>query len=399
MAYDIVQDRQEAGTPRYAWVILGITFLAAICASSLMDRAAPVIPDLMAEFGVGLSTSGLLMSAFGLTGLALTLPAGFILQRLGMKTGSTIAFGFLIAGVAIGALSNGFGLLLFSRMLEGIGNALIYVMTPAVIAMWFPPEKRGMPLGVWASATPVGSILTMMIIPRLAASMGWRGAWWISGLFTVLVFIAFRVLIRPAPVESDPVSEEVSSFRRLLDNKFIWLVGLSWFLIVAVSSSLYTFYPTFLVEEAGYTMIKAGSLFSLVGFLRIILNPLAGWFSDTIGSRRLVGALGAAAYLPVFLLLFLAPHGMIPVLMVLMGIFISIVPVMIIASVPDAAGDPKMVPLGMAVVQFGFNLSIVLAPPTFGGLVERLGWTSAAWIFTPLILLAIVSILVNKKIC
>jgi MFS family permease len=107
---------------------------------------------------------------------------------------------------------------------------------------------------------------------------------------------------------------------------------------------------------------------------------------------------GSAVYQPIFILLFWAPTGMIPVLMVMMGIFISIIPVMIIASVPDAAGDPRLVPMGMAIVQFGFNLGIILAPPIFGGLVENMGWAIASLMFTPLILLTLFSIVGNKRI-
>ena len=80
--------------------------------------------------------------------------------------------------------------------------------------MWFPPAKRGLPLGIWASATPMGNMITWLIIPRLVTNIGWRGAWWFSTLFTVLVFIPFWVLVRPAPVETRPAGWRPGEGRR-----------------------------------------------------------------------------------------------------------------------------------------------------------------------------------------
>jgi predicted MFS family arabinose efflux permease len=352
----------------------------------------------MAEFDIGLSSSGMLMSVYGLTGLVLTLPAGFVMQRLGMKAVSIIAFGCMIAGAALGALSRGFGMLLFSRMLEGVGNVLIFIMTPALIAMWFPPARRGLPMGIWASSTPVGNILTWLVIPRLVASIGWRGAWWVSGAFTALIFILFWVLMRPAPVEDRPAGRDLSKLKDLLRSKSIWLVSLSWFFWIAVQTSLYTFYPTFLTGEAGFSMVHVGSLFSLVSMIRMINNPLSGWLSDLIGSRKVVAVVGASLYLPIFVLLFRASPEVIPALMLLMGFFSSVVPVMIMASVPDATGDPALAPMGMAIVQFGFNVSISIGSPVFGGLVERTSWSGASMLFAPLILFSMIAIVMNKKV-
>jgi MFS family permease len=88
--------------------------------------------------------------------LILALPAGIILQKLGPKVAGLIAVGCLMIGSAWGALANGAGLLLASRVLEGVGMGLIAVVAPASIAMWFPREKQGTPMGIWATWVPVG---------------------------------------------------------------------------------------------------------------------------------------------------------------------------------------------------------------------------------------------------
>jgi len=396
--------RTHLSTPKYAWVILFIAYMGAVAGSVIMDKIAPMLPILMSEFNIGLSRSGLLMSVFGFTGLALTLPAGYIIQRLGLKNTSAVAFGCLIVGAALGAVAGSFGLLLISRMLEGIGNVLIFILAPAAIAMWFPPEKSGLPLGIWSTATPLGSVLTLTIIPRLETTFGWRGAWWASAGFSLLVFLAFWFLIRPAPAKGNSVSEahsvkgEISYFRELLSNRSIWLVALSWFCYVAVFASVNTYYPTYLTEALGFNLVRAGLLFSLVSFVRVLAGPLIGLVSDRVSSRKWVMVGGALLFLPIIVLLFQSNTGMIPILMVLLGLLAGVIPTMIFAAVPQAVGDPRMVPMGMAIIQFGFNLSLIAGPPVFGSLVENMGWSSASIIFAPVILLLVAAALLNKKV-
>ena len=83
------------------------------------------------------------MSVFALTGLILSLPAGILLQNYGPKKLGLVALGCLALGAVMGALAKEPGMLLFSRVIEGSGMGLIAVVAPAVIAMWFPPEKQG----------------------------------------------------------------------------------------------------------------------------------------------------------------------------------------------------------------------------------------------------------------
>ena len=72
-----------------------------------------------------------------------------------------------------------------------------------------------------------------------------------------LIAVIFWLLVRPAPVEGQSSGSDLALLKRLLRNKYMWLVSLSWFLWVSVQSSMYTFYPTYLTEEIGFTMIKA----------------------------------------------------------------------------------------------------------------------------------------------
>jgi predicted MFS family arabinose efflux permease len=89
----------------------------------------------MDAFGLSVGRAGLLMSVFAVTGLILALPAGFIFQKLGYRITGLLAVGSVIVGASIGALSTSTGMMLISRVIEGVGTSFMAVVAPAVIAL------------------------------------------------------------------------------------------------------------------------------------------------------------------------------------------------------------------------------------------------------------------------
>lgn len=152
----------------YAWVILGVVFLASLAASLNQAKVPPVLPVLMETFNLSLTNAGMLMSIFVFTGVILALPAGLIMHRLGLKVTALIAVGSLVVDSSLGALSTMSRLLLLSRFIEGVGMGLISVVAPAAITMWFVPQKRGTPMGnygttlISAEATTSGRLGTVV---------------------------------------------------------------------------------------------------------------------------------------------------------------------------------------------------------------------------------------------
>ena len=398
--------QEKITVPRYAWVILALGYLCGMNGSFIMNKISPLVPDLMAAFDLNLSASGLLMTVYGLTGLLLALPGGLIIQRLGLRPAGMIAFGCMISGAALGALSGSYSLLLVSRVLEGFGVVLLLILVPAAISMWFPPDKSGAPMGIFSTAVPVGGFLTLTIIPSLAASHGWQGVWWLSAGASLLTMAVFWFLIRSAPSSelhavnhpNTPTPGILTDMRAVLANKSMWLLTLTWFSFGMALTPILTFYPTFLATGQGYNMARAGFLAGIISLANVPSAPLAGWISDLIGSRKKVTLAGLLILLPLSLLLFHASGSMIPVAMILIGLSAGIITTMNFASVPDATGNPLLSGMGMAMLSAGMSSTLMAAPPLFGALVETIGWANAGYFFAPFVLIAIAATLANKRV-
>jgi MFS family permease len=374
-------------------VILAVVFLASVVAPFNQFKIPPIMPVLMQAFHIDLTQAGVLMSIVAMIGLVLALPAGILLQRFGAKLVGLIALGCLAVGAGLGAQSLNYPGLLGSRVVEGIGMGLIGVAAPATIAMWFPAERQGMPMGIWATWVPVGSVTVYNLAPLLAARFNWGSVWWVGAIFAVVMFLLYAVFVRQPPepqpdVSPGPVPAGVS---HALSNRNIWLLALEFACFNIALVGLSTYYPTFLNEVRGYPLGRAAFLSSLATMLVIVSAPLAGWLSDRVGSRRLVFSLPFLGIAVLLLFPFHVVGWQIPALMITQGLLVGAIPTATFTAAPEIMRKPHLAGLGLAVVLVGQYLGQLIAPILFSQLATSLGWAMAGYLMIPVCLLGFAS--------
>jgi predicted MFS family arabinose efflux permease len=383
---------------RYAWVILVVVFLASVAAPLNQSKVPPLMPVMMESFQMTIGQAGWLMSVFALTGLLLSLPTGMLVQKLGLKPLGIVALLCLIAGSGLGALASHPVVLMISRVIEGCGMGLIAVVAPAAIAIWFPGDKQGVPMGIWAIWVPVGSVTVYNLAPSMATAFGWRSVWWLGAAFSLLVLLIFVIFLRQPPWldkktntdDGNTAPSKPTDSLQALRNASIWYVGLGFGCFTLTTMALATYLPTFLVEERAYSLSQAAFVASLPTIMVLFSAPAAGWLSDRIGSRRMVRAIpflvvGAMLFFP-----FQIVGWQIIAFMVFLGTVMGAVPTATFATAPEVMGKPELAGLGMAVVMFGQNLGMFIGPILFGGLVEKLGWVTAGNWLVPISLLGFI---------
>ena len=391
-------NKKEVRVPDYAWVILAVVFFSSIAAPLNQFKVPPIMPILIEAFQLDLGSAGLLMSVFAITGVVLALPSGFILQRLGIKTTGLIALGCLAFGAVMGATAHSVGIILISRVIEGVGMGMMTILAPALITLWFPSKKRGLPMGIWATWVPVGSLIMLILAPLMAETGGWQVVWWIGAGFSILMFVLYAIFIR-APEEyqdnselsgSKPASVESPGFWKTIAKRDIWLMAFVFGCATFSGLAWSSFFPTFLVSERGFSLSNASLIFSISTVMSIFSCLVAGVISDRIGSRRLVFTL---PFIPLAILmpLMFQVHGVwIPFLLFLYGLMGGAIPTAIFAAVPEVMKKPELAGLGLAVITLGQNLGFVFGPAVFGILISRLDWTTASLCIIPIMLLGLV---------
>jgi MFS family permease len=120
------------------------------------------LPDMMA--GIGLDVDQLqraapLISMF-LLGYVVVLPlAGRISDLVGRLPVLITSLAIFAAGSMVTAVADGLLEAVTGRFLQGVGGGALVPVTLALVADLWPPERRGLPLGVVGAVQELGAVL------------------------------------------------------------------------------------------------------------------------------------------------------------------------------------------------------------------------------------------------
>ncbi len=359
---------------RTAWLVLAALLLFSIAAPLNQFKVPPLLPVLMQVLNLSVGRAGLLMSVYAITGLVLAIPAGFICQRAGFRLTGLIAGGSIVLGAVLGAVSANLGLLLVSRVIEGIGTSFIAVLAPAVIAQAFAAHRRGIAMGIWANWVPLGSLAMLVLAPSIAGAGNWPAVWWFGALYALVVTGLFLLTVRqPAPAAAGAPPSGAGDFGRVMGNRNLWLLSLAFAFLNMAFMGAGTYLPTYLGLVRGLPLAQAAPLASLGSVTAIVAAPLAGLWSDRLGSRKwpyLVGFVLTACVLPLPLFV---TGGALVALILVQGVFSSLIPTNIFSAAVEAVGDERLGGLAMGVIMVGQNAGQLAGPIVFGALAESAG--------------------------
>jgi MFS family permease len=331
------------------------------------------------------------MSVFALTGLTLAIPVGFIFQKLGYRISGLLAVGSVIVGASMGAVSTGTGMMLISRLIEGLGMSFMTVVAPAVIAIWFAADERGMPMGIWATWVPLGSTVTFVVAPLLVVRWNWQAVWWFGCLFAVVGWLLYYFFIKTAPVQfvgtgslARPERVMGRDLLPVLRNRDLWLISFLFCCFNLAFIAFVTWTPTFLNAIRGTSLARASLLMSFLTMFTLVSLPISGWISDRAGSRKLVCVTPMILLMILWPLTFFVGEGGFLPLVIAMGLVGGFVPTGVFSAGVEAVGDERLAGMAMAIIQVGQNAGMLMGPLAFGWIVEAAGgWQIAFWMLVP----------------
>jgi len=165
------------------------TAVASFIAPFLVSGQIVATPVIGTEFGAGPEAMSWLGTAFFISATAFLIPFGKIADLKGMKRIFRIgALIYAIAGLVCG-LAPGYMVLFAGRLLAGIGAAIIFSTTIALISLVYPSDKRGYAIGINITAMVAGLSSGFIIGGILALYVGWRS------IFLVTVPIALCIVL------------------------------------------------------------------------------------------------------------------------------------------------------------------------------------------------------------
>ena len=168
-----------------------------------------------------------------------------------------LGFAVFTIGSGLCSLSINGGMLVFFRLVQGVGAALIWANNAAILTDAFPPNERGRAIGVNLVAGISGSVIGLILGGILTVALGWQSIFWINlpiGAFAT--FWAYKKLRELGTVHHERID---------LPGNVLFAGGLTAFLVGLTLGAL-----------SGYTLVDVASmaagLLMIGGFVYVELH-------------------------------------------------------------------------------------------------------------------------------
>lgn len=292
-----------------------------------------VLDSYLLAFAVLLLTFGRLGDVFGRKRLFMVGMTIFALASALCAASSWIGDQFGIGGATV---------LIAFRALQGVGGAFMMPQTLSLLTVVFPPERRGVAMGIWGAITALGAVCGPVIGGLIVTSYAWEWVFLINVPVGIVGVTAAWLII---PESKDPQATRrldwggivlsgvgifAIVFALIEGNSIGWtsptiigLIGLgiafmaafAWWelrspdpmmkvelfklrnfwagnvISIIMAFGLFgIFFPLtiFLQSVLGYTPIRAGLTMAPMAMTIMFVAPIAGRLSDRIGSRYLL---------------------------------------------------------------------------------------------------------------
>ena len=371
----------------YAGVIVLIGVLVNLTTSFLQYAPNLTLPAIQASLFLSYTQAGSLVTGAWM----LRVPCSFLAGMLSTRYGSRHLIGLstLIAGASmllLGGASH-FWMALAATCLMGAATGIAIIPTMGLLGPWFDSRTRGLAAGLASAGGSGAFVVAGLVVPALTSAyltLGWRYAWAVFGLATVLIGAAALVYVRERPAGALPAVSAAgpSPGRRwpveVYRNPLVWLMSFMVFCSGWSQGVFNTFLGAYLSEENGVDLTVVGHLLILIGVLSIGSGIVWGRVSDWIGR--------SLAFLCVFVVqgvgLALVWLNPVPGALVIAAVLIGLTHRATFTICAASAGDFVPVHLSsaaFALMSTGAGSGVMLSPSIAGGLADASGSLQGAF--------------------
>ena len=277
----------------WRWVIIGLLFLGTVV--NYLDRLAiPVLsPVLQAEFKLTNLQYASINSWFLIVYALSMFLWGALFDRVGNRTGFSLAVVIWSLAEIGHALARGFASLCGMRALLGLGEAGNWPGVTRTIAAWFPARQRALAMGIANTGAALGPAIAPPFIIWLQLHFGWRVVFVATGSLG-FGWLALWLLFYPrtAVAEIHPKAPDAPIMHHspvpwgvLMRRREVWGIVLARFFGDPIWWLYLNWMPLYLFNVRGFSL-KQIAAFGWMPFVAAALGALSGgWFSGWLLRR------------------------------------------------------------------------------------------------------------------
>jgi len=277
---------QESIHSSRRWTIIALLnagmIIAYVSRSNL--PVALALPDFIKAFHLSDVDRGTLNSAFFWAYAALQIPAGWIVDRYGVKWPYALSFLFWCIASAGTVFTRSVAQLTALRVILGVGESVVAPASYKWIRFNFEEKERGLAVGLYMAGTKIGPAIGPPLAVWLIVHYDWRMMFLILGLGGLVWLVPWITLVqndarRPAKDESKAPASPIG-FGRLLASPVVWGTVIATFCYMYFVYFCMTWMPAYFVEQRHQSLAKMGlyTFYSFAGMA--VMAALGGWAAD-----------------------------------------------------------------------------------------------------------------------
>ena len=257
-----------------SWTLLSFAAAVFLVRASML-MLGPLLVELATDFNTSIAIAGQLAAATFIT-WGITAPlVGPISDTYGRRP--VLLIGLLL--MALGILGSGaawsYGSLLATRLITGVGSAMLPPTIMAALADTLPQEKLGKAVGFITASSWVGVALGLPVIALLGYVGGWRLPFYITGGLSLALWVPLWLRL---PSGQRRLGQSLNLFNRFKDigrQSASWHVLIANFAQQAVLIGLTTYFAAYMIESHGWDEANTAPGLALIG-VGAVIGSFAG---------------------------------------------------------------------------------------------------------------------------
>lgn len=327
------------------WFLVDVLAAGAFTTTINVTLLSPLLPHIAADFGVSDASAGQLGTLTAITAGLVALLITPLIDRYSRRLVLQFEAALLFAATLLSVFAPSFALLALSRILAGIGGAIIFgVCLAATADLFTEAPRRNRAIGILSTASTLGVIVGLPVLTQIASRSSWRWALGVLLPLTVIVFAGTFGLPASTPGRAGSIRGSwVNGYRVVIgDRTTLALLGV----IVCLAATWFAWLIYFGAFAQTVIGIGAGLLSALVlagGGAEIVANNAAPSLLQRVPARPLMGVtiavlglsllgIGTVLAEPWSLFLFITIASFTSVLLFL------VVSILLLDSIPTARG-------------------------------------------------------------
>ncbi|MEG3087606.1 spinster family MFS transporter [Sphingomonas sp. PB4P5] len=297
-----------AAKPTAGYSALVLAMLLLVYTFNFLDRQilGILVQPIKAELGLSDTQLGLLGgTAFAILYSTLAIPLALIADRTSRSWVITISLTVWSLFTALCGVATNFTQMFLFRLGVGVGEAGGVAPSYALIADYFPPERRARALGIYSMGIPIGLAAGTLLGAFIATYVDWRAAFIVVGVAGIIIAPIFRWIVKEPPRAAAPVGRAPVSavFAILAKKPSFWLMAFAASMSSLAGYGLAFWVPSLLIRSYGFDLPTTSLYFASL----LLIGGASGVFLGGVLADKLGGDRGNYAKLPAFAWLITGP--------------------------------------------------------------------------------------------